>query len=92
MKLQITYHIAGTNSVYTPVDCTIKSMVDTALSNSLPFNTTCALNNFVPTEDIRTIIIELDNIFKTRKFNRNSVKLFTKNIGMYIIEVSAKLI
>lgn len=92
MKLQITYHIAGTNSVYTPVDCIIKSMIDTALSNSLPFNTTCALNNFVPAEDIMGIIIELDNMIKTKKFNRSSTRLFTKNIGMYIITVSAKLI
>ena len=92
MKLQLTYHIAGTNSVHTPVDYVVTAKIDTTISNSLPFNTTCALNNFLKPIEVSKIIDELEYILRNKKLGIKTINIITKNVGMYIITISVKLL
>ena len=92
MKLQVTYHIAGQNSVFTPVDIKTKAIVDTTISNSLPFNTSAALSNFIKPIEIRKIREEIEYILRNKKINTKNTNIITKNIGMYIIIISVKAI
>lgn len=92
MKIQLTYHIAGTNPMYTPIDYKVSANIDTTISNSLPCNTTYALNNFIKPIEISKILDEIQYILNTKKLNNKNTKLIVKNIDMYIITISAKAV
>ena len=73
MILQLTYHVEGTNNVGTPIDYTVKAKVDTNNSNSISFNTCCALNGlnpFLKKSELRDIVEQLISSLRETKLSK----------------------